>query len=441
MATGIVPTLSPRLNINESSEPSRRTVLIVLAIALVFVFVTRWPVARTEPLESDEFGFLDQTVTLWFPMHHTLFMTFGRLLGQLSGDPYQGFILLDMLTSAGALVSVWWWLRAISRPATAAAGALVLGVGPVFWGYGAMAGNYTAIVLVGAFLLGIAYRGRSCPRAWYPYAAAVTLAIGTGYRQDIGTLWLPVFGVILWQHRWKRAIQACLLFTILNLAWLSPMLYDVGGWAHYRAVSAEYAYRCGYLNSYWNLGFINAPARYAVKLGMALLWTLGPALLFVPRGAIRLRRVDRGGFLCFLFVISVIPALTSHLLVQFGVPGWSFHYVPTLIALLAIGIGRAQNHELEPRPLAFRFRGMFYQPAARLIAIAVLLAAVFWYYPTDYAQPGWRGSFDLAFSRFTRIGLKTPMPDHAPLYWRTPNSRPIAGTSVRPPREVPAGSG
>ena len=119
-------------------------------------------------------------------MHHTLFMTFGRVLGLVAGDPYRGFILLDMLTSAVALVSAWWMLRAIVRPATAAAAALVLGVGPVFWGYGAMAGNYTAIVVVGSLLLGIAYRGRSSPQAWQPFAAAIVLAIGTGYRQDIG---------------------------------------------------------------------------------------------------------------------------------------------------------------------------------------------------------------------------------------------------------------
>ena len=117
-------------------------------------------------------------------------------------------------------VSAWWCLRAVVRPATAAAAALMLGVGPVFWGYGAMAANYTAIVLVGSFLLGVALRGRSHPRAWHPFAAAVVFAIGTGYRQDIGTLWLGVFGVILWQHRWKRAIEAALLFTAINLVWL-----------------------------------------------------------------------------------------------------------------------------------------------------------------------------------------------------------------------------
>ena len=182
-------------------------------------------------------------------------------------------------------------------------------MGPVFWGYGAMAGNYTAIIAVGGLLLGIAYRGRSSPKYWQPFAASIVLAIGTGYRQDIGVFWLPVFAVILWQHRWKPAIISGLMFTALNLAWLTPMLLEAGGWTRYRAASAEFAREAGYLNSVWNLGFTDGPLRYAVKLAMALVWTLGPALVFVPRGAARLGRLRGGWFLGMLMVLAALPAL------------------------------------------------------------------------------------------------------------------------------------
>src|SRR5262249_51447589 len=78
-----------------------------------------------------------------------------------------------------------------------------------------------------------------------------------------------------------------------------------------------------------------------------------------------------------------------------------------------------------PHPVAVE------QAVGRSLAIAALLAALFWFYPTNYQAPGWRGDFELSFARFTRIGLRTPLPDHPPRSWRTANSRQLAGTPGR----------
>ena len=91
-----------------------------------------------------------------------------------------------------------------------------------------------------------------------------------------------------------------------------------------------------------------------------------------------------------------------------------------------------------PRSPAEIFKGA---ATPRLIAIALAMGGLFWFYPTDYSRPGWRGSFDLSFCRFTRIGLKTPLPNHAPEYWRTANSRPLAGMPVRRPAGSRDGAG
>jgi hypothetical protein len=392
-------------------------VLATAGLALAFVLATRWPVARDVPLEPDEFGFLQEVAVRWFPMHHTLFKTLGRLFGLVVGEPYRGFIALDMTMSALALLSVWWWLRALVRPSTAAAAALLLGVGPVFWGYGAMAGNYTAIVAVGAFLLGVAIRGHRRPEAWHPYAASAALAFGTGYRSDMGMFWLPVVLVILWPHRWKRACLAASVFVAMNLALSGAMILDCGGWDRYRAETAAFAYSAGALNSYWHLGLVDGPVRYAVKLSMALIGTFGPALLFTPRGAARLRQMPENAFLTVLVIASVAPPLAYHLLIHFGVPGYSFHYLPALLALVALGVGR--EAEIPPE-VAGRREGRATVP--RLLGLASVLAAAFLFYPTDYSAPGWRGDFDLAFCRFTRMGMNTPFPRIHPYLWRTANS-------------------
>jgi hypothetical protein len=175
---------------------------------------------------------------------------------------------------------------------------------------------------------------------------------------------------------------------------------------------------------------------------MALAWTLGPALIVAGRGVGRLARLEDGRFLGLLMALAAVPALGAHLLVHFGVPGWSFHYVPALIVLAAIGVEKARPREPSGRSPATQHGWIHREPAAlRLLAMAGALTALFWLYPTDYSQPGWRGSFDLSFSRFTRTGLKTPIPDRSPEYWRTTNSRPLAGTPYQRAGTRQSGSG
>lgn len=385
-------------------EPTVRDIFRALAVATVLVVASRSPCARSGPIETDEFGYLALIQASPLPMHHTLFLASARVVGFVVGDPYRGFVALDMAVSSLALLACWWWLRALVRPAEAAAGAALMALAPSFWSYGCLAGNYTMIPLVGCALLGLAARP---PKRWHPYAAAGILALGTGYRQDIGTFWLPVFGALLLRHRKVDSAGALLAFAVGNLAWLLPMLAAAGGWARYRAASSEFARQAGYLNSIWNLGPIDATLRYAVKAGMATLWTFGPALLFVPRGAARLLRSGRG-HLAAMIALSVLPPLGFHGLVHFGVVGYAMHYVPALIALIALGVGR------EPRPSE--------TAVPRLIGLACLMAALFLFYPTDYNRPGLLGDFDLAFARHTRVGLRSPLPQRDNAAWRTANS-------------------
>ena len=62
-------------------DPGPREVWAAVGIALAFVAATRWPLARSGPVETDEWMFVARMGTTWLPIHHTLFQTAGRALG------------------------------------------------------------------------------------------------------------------------------------------------------------------------------------------------------------------------------------------------------------------------------------------------------------------------------------------------------------------------
>lgn len=402
----------------EVSEPTARELLQVLAAAVVLIVCTRLPFRRAVPFDSDELGYLQLVENHWFPPVHTLFVALAKGLGLVAGDAYLGFWALGIITSILAVVAAWWWLRTLVRPTTALAAALLLAVSPFFWCYGEVASNsYNAIVLVGSFLLGAAYRDAIAPKPWRAYASAVVLGMGAGYRSDIGLLWLPVFLLALHRHRPAVVFRALGLVVAGGLSWYLPSLIEAGGWSAQWESRARFAHSAGYLNSVWNLGLIDAPLRYAVKLGVALTLSLGPALVLVPVGLARLRRCSRAATLALLLGASVAPALALHLLIHFGVPGYAFHYLPALLALVALGADRLGESERAVESPRNRWR-----PQVALGFSAVVLAAYFLFYPADPDRRGWRGDFDLAFARYSRAGLAMEPPTRAPSTWRTANS-------------------
>ena len=124
-----------------------------------------------------------------------------------------------------------------------------------------------------------------------------------------------------------------------------------------------------------------------------------------------------------MMLLAAIPAAGVHLLIHFGVAGYAFHYVPALLALMAVGFAPAIEDAFQ-RDNAGAVRGL---------AVAASLAAVFLFYPTDLEAPGFRGQFDLSFARHTRRGLATPQPMRDPDFWRTTNSQRLPGNTVAVP--------
>lgn len=381
----------------EIVEPPLWEIAAAGLASLVLVLLTRPPVARWGPMESDEFDFLGWLRgDRWLPPQHTLYLSMGRLLTQAVHDPYVALLALGMFASALAMTTTWWWLRALVPPRAAALTAIVLAFAPAFWVFGAMAGNCAAIPAVGAFLLGVAVRNRRAPAIWHPYAASVVLAIGAGYRLDIGLFWIGVFVWILIQSRSRHAIAAALLFAALSAAWFGAMVAESGGWSDYRSANRDFARHMIETTSVWSQGVVNGPLRCGAKLGIGLAFLIGPGLLALPWGLRRLGR-DRG--LAALLAVSVAPALAFHLLIHFGTIGYVLHYAPAALAILAIGAGPSA-HFAGPR---------WGWPDVRLAGIALAFASWFWLYPSPPNAEGWRKDFELTVGRHSRTGLQSPL--------------------------------
>ena len=203
--------------------------------------------------------------------------------------------------------------------------------------------------------------------------------------------------MIVWQHRWKPAIGALALFTVLNLAWLLPMLHAVGGWEAYREQSADFAYSAGLQEFGLEPGAgRRRRLRYAVKMALAIALDARPGVDFRPSrdGPARLAR--DGKKLAALAGLERRPAAGLALAGPFRGRGVQLPLPPVLVALLAIGIGRVADS------IGARSDG---PSPGRLSALAAMLAAVFLSIRPTFERPGWRGDFDLAVARYTRVGL------------------------------------
>lgn len=377
------------------------------------MLLTRWPIARYGPIETDEFGYLEIIKRFAIPPHHSLYLASGRILGDLAGNAYDGFVILSMLMSICAILAAWWMLRAIVEPNIAAAATATLAFGPIFWSYGSIAGSYTAIAAVGCVLLGTALRPPDMLRLW---VTTVIFVIGIGFRQDIGVLWLPMYAWILTRYRFREALGAFTGFVLLNLLWLGAMIWSVGGINNYWVQTRAFAQSAGYGNSVFNLGFLDGTLRYAVKLAVANLWETGIAILFVPAGIWAAWNRSRGKIF-WLAALSMLPALVFHLTIHFGVAGYCMHYVPAILVLIALGCSQAATTKAATAKLAFA---------------ACISTVIFMSYPADFGSQNPRAEFDKAIARYTRVGLRLEYPRTGVQLWRTANSPKIDDKPIKP---------
>ena len=312
-----------------------------LALGLAaLTIVTRWPHRARLLLTWDavQFGLAlgDYDVVRHqpHPPGYILYVTLGRLLSPVLGDPAATLGGLAVGASGLAVLLVYRLGWRLDGRGTATLAALGLLASPLFWAYGVVGLSYTAeaALATGVALGAWGMRGGSV-RALA--GSALLLGLAGGVRQSmlliLGPLWL---GMAWRGFRRPGPVLAGLgLIGLATATWLGPMLW-LTGVDRYVAASVELyestVRQTTLLGGGWT--------RNVVGLGEALLVGVG---LFLPALAWGLRRAPaalRGGSDRAVFLaLWTLPALAVYALIHLGQHG----YLLTILPACYLVVGRA----------------------------------------------------------------------------------------------------
>jgi hypothetical protein len=312
---------------------------LALGVAALTV-LTRWPyrVRLLPTWDAVQFGLALQDYDVVrhqpHPPGYILYVTLGRLLAPLLGDPAATLGGLAVGASALAVLLVYRLGWRLDGRGVATIAALGLAASPLFWAYGVVGLSYAAeaALATGVALAAWGMRGGRVPAL---VGSALLLGLAGGVRQStlviLGPLWLGM----AWRafRRPGPLLAGVGLIGLATATWLGPMLW-LTGVERYVAASVELYESTVHATTLIGGGW----TRNVVGLGEALLvgvWLFLPALAWgLRRAPAALRRdSDRAVFLA----LWTLPALAVYAFVHLGQHG----YLLTILPACYLVVGRA----------------------------------------------------------------------------------------------------
>ncbi len=280
------------------------------------------------------------------PPGYPLYVGLASLLNLWLQDPNSSYVLISILTSAGAVGALFLLGTAMYGPWVGLGSATILAATVGFWGYGEVAYPYTSLSFFGtlvALLCYLLWRGHRS----VAILCGLVLGIAGGFRQDtllfLGPLWL----VSVWQAGIPRLILSALVLGLAVASWLMPAVLLSGGWdAFQKASGAQTNYVLStYSVPYAGLGALRRNAETLLLFlkqmfglsGLVTLYALGRFLTF--KSLVADRRLP---FLLLWF----LPPLAVYLVIHIGDPGYVLSLLPPLCIVTAVGV-RDIAHDLQ----------------------------------------------------------------------------------------------
>jgi len=279
------------------------------------------------------------------PPGYIVYVWLCRLVDLLFHDAQITMVWISIVTSALAVVALFYLGSAIGGRRVGLTAALLLASSPLFWFYGEIALPHTLdtlFVILSAWYLYEVMQGEGR----YLLPAVVVLGIAGGVRQQTLIFLAPLALFAVRREGFKRLIVAALLGAVVCLIWFVPLIVSSGGMGSYLAKMGSFSARFQQNTSVLMGAGWSGIAYNTRKLVIYTLygWCAGlpPTAAYLTMRVWRRQRLRSWVLLSFL-VLWMAPALGFYTFIHMGQQGLIFIFLPALLLVSAVGLVQLLN--------------------------------------------------------------------------------------------------
>jgi hypothetical protein len=275
------------------------------------------------------------------PPGYFLYVMTGRLVNLWIGDANSSLVVISMIATGLAAISMFFLARAVWDWRHGLAAAFMLLSSPLFWVHGEVALSYMVEAALVCLIAWLCFRHlvRWDERLWL---SALVLGIAGGFRQNTMIFLVPLWLYVIWRYRWRRMVGALLVCFLACVAWLGPMVLLSGGaiqyWQAVRIASLGIAHESSLLD-------LRQIAINGTRLGVFTFYALGLGIIPLVLGAAyflkrhhhdwrELARKPQVQILC----LWIAPSFLFYLIIHIRQPGHTFTFMPALLLLTVVAI-------------------------------------------------------------------------------------------------------
>jgi hypothetical protein len=302
------------------------------------------------------------------------YVALGWVFNHVTGDANSSLTWMSVISGSAAPAGFFLLALLFMRWRYALVTAVLFGLSPVVWYYSEVALTYSVELGLAVFFLRSSYQARRRLSFRHLVLATALLVLLGALRPSGGLFLMPMWLYVAWSFPWRQRLQGGAFLVLGNLAWLVPLLWLSGGIVPYLRASSELVHLVVVPTSVFALN----PLGMGQNIGFVLLGVVvGANLGLLIVVAACLLRVNPFAFISrhrIFFLLWLVPALLTYLLLHTGQLGYVLFILPTVF--LVIGSALAGIGARRPRIALSGAAAAAGSVLARRHALAVVVAAL-----------------------------------------------------------------